>query len=77
MSSNDESNQDRFFWSQSEGLLAAARAGYDERVKLSLESGASPEATAGNGNNPLYIAAAEGYLSIVKTLLLANADVAS
>jgi ankyrin repeat protein len=44
-------------------------------VQLLLERGADPDATAANGNKPLYDAAESGYLNVVGLLLEFSANV--
>jgi len=55
--------------------MAAARGGHEEIVGLLLESGASVELRARNGETALFKAAAEGRTKLVERLAAAGADV--
>lgn len=57
------------------GLMIAADRGYDEIIKILLESGADVNAKDHSGITALMTAACSGKESCVKTLLEAGADV--
>ena len=58
-----------------EALLAAARKGDLAGVKAALEQGAKVEAKTRHGVTPLYYAASNGHLDVVKFLVDKGADV--
>ena len=56
-------------------LHIAAGRGHISVVKLLLDAGADPKATANGGDTPLHLAAKEGYPEAVKLLLDHKADI--